>query len=105
MKKLELFDKSEEIYNKIPKKYVDIILNSIIAQSIYNGNLIKEASYFLNSEDIKNLSTELNIKIEIKEKIYEENKYKTKKEDLKNISFSKKEQQKEVDISNFEGFD
>lgn len=104
MKKLALFDKSEEIYNKIPKKYVDIILNSIIAQSVYNGTLIKEASYFLNSEDIKNLSNELNIKIEIKEKPFEK-KYRSKKEDIKNISFSKKEQKKEIDMSNFEGFD
>jgi hypothetical protein len=104
MKKLELFDKSEEIYNKIPKKYVDIILNSIIAQSVYNGNLIKEASYFLNSEDIKNLSNELNIKIEIKENLSEK-KYKVEKEELKNISFSKKEQKKEIELSNFEGFD
>ena len=34
MIKIDLFDKSEEIYNSLPKRYADIILNSIIAQSL-----------------------------------------------------------------------
>lgn len=105
MKKLNLFDKSEEIYNKIPKKYVDIILNSIIAQSVQNGTLIKEASNFLSSEDIKELSETFDIKISVRKKPEAKRVFKAKEEDVESVSFGKKETDKKKAMDNFEGFD
>ena len=38
--KFELFDRAEEIFEKLPKDYANIILNSVIAQSVSNGILL-----------------------------------------------------------------
>lgn len=103
MIKIDLFDKSEEIYNSLPKRYADIILNSIIAQSLSNGNLIKEASIFLSSEDLEKLAEKLNFKIEMKKNSLEKKKYKSTKSD--EISFSKQEENYKKAISSFDGFD
>ena len=100
--KLNLFGKSEEIYNALPKKYAEMILNSIIAQSLSNGSLIKEASIFLSSEDLKKISEKLSFKVEMKKNSLEKKKYKA---NINNISLSKKEEQYKKDISVFDGFD
>jgi hypothetical protein len=52
MIKITLSDRTEEIYNSLPKKYAEIILNSILARSIENGLLIEEASIFLNNQSL-----------------------------------------------------
>ena len=103
MIKLNLYDKSEEIYNSLPKKYAEIILNSIIAQSLNNGNLIKEASIFLSSEDLEKISEKLNFKIEMKKNSVEKKKYISKNPN--NVSFTKQEEKYKKDISAFDGFD
>ena len=60
--KFELFDRAEEIFEKLPKDYANIILNSVIAQSVSNGILLKEASYFMKSKDLEDLQEQLEIK-------------------------------------------
>ena len=52
---LELYDRAEEIFKKLPKKYAVIILNSIIGNSASNGDLLKEARCFLSDKDYENL--------------------------------------------------
>lgn len=98
MNNLILFDKSLEIYKSIPQ-YADIIINSIIAKSLNDGTLIKEASNFLSTEDLKKLALKLDIKIEILEK--PKNKiYKVSKKDF--ISLTEKEN---IENNKFNGFD
>lgn len=66
MKKIKLFDRSEEIFNALPKEYSEIILNSIIAKSIQNGSLFSEVELFLNSEDFISFKKKFNCKKETK---------------------------------------
>ncbi len=73
--KFELFDRAEEIFEKLPKDYANIILNSVIAQSVSNGILLKEASYFMKSKDLEDLQEQLEIK---KKKITKEDVEKVK---------------------------
>jgi len=53
MKRLKLFERSEEIYNQLPKDYADIILNTILARSVENGNLLNEVKLYLTSADFE----------------------------------------------------
>ena len=66
MKRIKLFDRSEEIFNALPKEYSEIILNSIIAKSAQNGTLLSEVELFLNSEDFNNFKKKFTGKKEIK---------------------------------------
>jgi len=50
MKRIKLFDRSEEIYNQLPKEYADIILNSIIAKSLQNVVERNEGHYVSKSQ-------------------------------------------------------
>lgn len=89
--KFELFDRAEEIFEKLPKDYANIILNSVIAQSVSNGILLKEASYFMKSKDLEDLQEQLEIK-----------KKKITKEDIEKVKITKT---KTKDVSTFDGFD
>ena len=89
--KFELFDRAEEIFEKLPKDYANIILNSVIAQSVSNGILLKEASYFMKSKDLEDLQEQLEIK-----------KKKITKEDVEKVNIVKT---KTKDVSTFDGFD
>jgi hypothetical protein len=66
MKKIKLFDRSEEIFNELPKDYAEIILNSIIARSVQNGNLFSEVELFLNSEEFLSFKNKFKKKIPTK---------------------------------------
>jgi len=57
--KLTLFDRAEEIVEKLPSEYVDIIINSVIARSASNGLLLNEASLFLSESSLIDLSKSL----------------------------------------------
>ena len=89
--KFELFDRAEEIFEKLPKDYANIILNSVIAQTVSNGILLKEASYFMKSKDLEDLQEQLEIK-----------KKKITKEDVEKVKIVKT---KTKDDSTFDGFD
>lgn len=104
MKKLVLFDKSEEIFDKLPKKYAEIILNSLIAKSLENGSLLQEAKTFMNTEDLEKLFSSFNLKIKTEKIEIKESKNKTE-DKLKKINFTKKQEEKEQDFTAFEGFD
>lgn len=101
MTHLPLFDKSHEIYKEIPH-YADIILNSIIAKSLYDGTLIKEASNFLSTEDLKKLAEKLDIKIEIIEKPKNKT-YKVSKKEL--LPITEENQQEKNKFQGFDDFD
>jgi len=55
MKRIKLFDRSEEIFDKLPKQYAEIILNNIIAKSVSNGQLFEEVQLYLTSEQFNEL--------------------------------------------------
>ncbi len=99
--KIELFDKSEEIYKALPKKYAEIILNSIIAQSITNGSLIRESNNFISIEELQKIAEKLKFKVEVKKDSFEKKTYKSDEK----IYLNKKEQIFENKMSAFEGFD
>jgi len=63
-KKMKLYDRASEIYDKLPKDFATPILNSIIARSLTNGAFVQEASMYFSSEDLEKLMKELHVPIQ-----------------------------------------
>jgi len=68
MKKLVLYKRSEEIFDKLPEKYREIIFNNILARSISNGKLAEEAELYIPSEELLEILTNLDVNISVKKK-------------------------------------
>jgi len=60
-KKLILFDRTEEIYNELPKEYRDIIFNNLISKSIVENKFAEELSLYINHEEVERILLKLNI--------------------------------------------
>jgi len=98
---LPLNTRTEEIANKIPKKYRNIILNSLIARSLENDIFIKEISIYFSMEEVEEIINELNIKFTMKK---ETKRVRTNKS--KELLEIKKQEEKEKENSDlFFGFD
>jgi len=98
---LPLNPRTEEIALKIPKKFRNIILNSIIARSLENDIFIKEVSLYLSSEELETILEDLNIKYTVKKETKRARSQRTKeKNEIKKQEFK---EQEELDF--FVGFD
>lgn len=102
--KVNLNAKNIEVFNKVPKKYRELIINTILTRSFKNGLLIKELSFFLSSSELEEIFENMNIEDIVllkRPKYYSKNKKQVaiKKEIEENLTKSS-----EVD-SLFEGFD
>jgi len=60
-KKLILFDRTEEIYNELPKEYRDIIFNNLISKSIAENKFADELSLYINHEEVERILLKLDI--------------------------------------------
>lgn len=80
MKNLVLNNRNKEVAEKIPKRYVNSILNSVIAKSVDNGILFKELALYLSEKELQDIIDNLKIKIK-QEKEYV---YKPKIKQIKN---------------------
>jgi hypothetical protein len=60
---ISLTDRNIEIIKDIPQKYRAIIINGIIAKSVDTGLFTKECSYFLDSDTLEKISSELQIEL------------------------------------------
>jgi len=75
--KITLNSKNEEIFKEIPPRFRDIIINSILTKNTINGNLLKELSFYVNSEEFENISGNLpssDIEVKKKSSYYSKNK-------------------------------
>jgi len=63
-KKMKLYDRASEIYDKLPKEFATPILNSIIARSLTNGTFVQEASMYFSSDDLEKLMKDLHVPIQ-----------------------------------------
>ena len=76
--KLNLFDRTEEIYNELPKEYRDIIFNNLISKSLLDNSFSQELSLYLGNEETEEILKKLKVsfkktnykKREIKDKVY-----------------------------------
>ena len=70
MKKVPLFDRVEEIYDILPKRYRDLIINMILSRAMDNGDFLKEIKPILKKEDFLELSKQIKaLTGEVKEKV------------------------------------
>jgi len=53
--RITLSDRAEEMLSMIPKEYLPVIVNSIIAKSALNGTLLEEAVLFLDNSSYDEL--------------------------------------------------
>lgn len=63
MKKLTLYNRSEEIFNSLPEKYREIIFNNILARSISNGKLAEEAELYIPSDELIEIMDKLEVTV------------------------------------------
>jgi hypothetical protein len=63
MKKLHLYNRTEEIFNELPLKYREIIFNNILARSVSNGKLAEEAELYIPSEEFLRIIEKLEISV------------------------------------------
>lgn len=96
---LPLTSRTEEIANKIPKKYKNIILNSIIAKSLENGIFIEEVSLYFSSDEVEEIIKELGVKYIAKKPTIKKNRISKESQEIKHAR--KKEEEDDV----FVGFD
>ena len=94
--KLPLFNRSEEIYNELPKEYRDIIFNNLITKSILNKNFIDELSLYLNNDEIDEILEKLEIFLKQTKKRKEN--YKTY---VKKTNSSTAENKENIDVFTF----
>ncbi len=59
MKKIPIFDRVSEVYELLPKRYRDLILNIILSKAIDNGTLLKEIKPLLKKSDFEILSKKI----------------------------------------------
>jgi len=62
-KRLVLLDRSEEIYEKLPPRFRDVILNAIIARALETGELGRELSLYVRGEEAERIMKDLGTEI------------------------------------------
>jgi len=98
MKVLQLSSKNIEISETLPKQYSKMILNSMIAKSLENGELIKELSLHLDSKELEKIVDKLKINTfnKVKVQIPKQPKIKTLKEKVSQSKQIKKEEEESI---------
>jgi len=109
--KISIEGKAEEIFEKVPKKYRKIIIESLLVDSVFNGSLLKHADIFLKKDEIEELAQHLETLFKEEIKIQKKALYYTprKSKKINDKSFEKeiqksKKMEEEID-SLFIGFD
>ena len=59
--KITLSKKNEEIFSKIPAKYKELIINTLLTKSFSNGELLKEINFYLSSSECEIIFDSLEI--------------------------------------------
>jgi len=59
--KITLSKKNEEIFSKIPTKYRELIINTLLTKSFSNGELLKELNFYLSSSECEQIFNSLEI--------------------------------------------
>ena len=86
--RLALYNRTEEIYEQLPKEYRDIIFNNILTKSLSNDTLLEEISLYLNQNETEEIlkSLQISFKKVNKKRVIKKETYinEIKKEEKKN---------------------